>query len=387
MRIISNIEACTANRIADSVLVRGWAYAPDAPIQSFHAQLNDGPRVRCEYGLRRQDVAMAHRLPASLSACGFLGVLPLHGLRGYLRVTLSATLADGRQVEVSQQEVQDPWHQAPRPIEWQHLIKFPEERPVFIVGMSRSGTSAITSALLLGAKLPGYPEGHLFNVMQQLVEGMWGTWEDVVRKLGPDRSPTNAIGNYNIFTAINQVITTFHNVYHEGVSSSNWVDKTTDTKGIRAVPLLSHIYPQGKFILMHRHPIKVVLSRLKKFPDLQPRQSFVEWNQCLHYWMQAKGELQAHSFAEVAQRDLACRPQQVAALLRRFLSLSPEQEEGICTTLKTERPQFTGSSSDLEEVYLEDCNWREEDKTLFLALCEQGARELGYPVLRSSAPS
>ena len=41
-------------------------------------------------------------------------------------------------------------------------------RPIFIVGAARSGTTVIVQALCQGAGLPGYDEGHVLPLLNQL---------------------------------------------------------------------------------------------------------------------------------------------------------------------------------------------------------------------------
>jgi hypothetical protein len=380
-----HLDSLRPDRTNDVLTLSGWVVHPREKIVSTAGVIEDDPPVRFRHGIPRPDVIAAYNFPSISLNSGFEGQLPLNGRTGSVGVRFLAELPDGREREFcSRVVVLDNTGGAAAPaLELGKLAQFPQEAPIFIVGMSRSGTSAMTSALLDGAKLPGYREGHLFGVLEPILDAILSVWTREMSTLGLTTfSSRLACENYDIYAALNQVIQTFHNTYHERLSSRTWVDKTPDKKGIKAITLLRHLYPNARFIFMYRHPIKAALSRKRKFPKIHLSTSFLDWAHCLEDWQEAKVKLCPGTFAEIAQEDLAQKTRSVTAALRQLLHLRDDQADGVSRILATARPQFTGSSSDSEELCVEDMDWTETEKESLMSICSKGARELGYKITR-----
>src|SRR5262245_4648025 len=262
MNVLYDLDSTSADLARDVLILAGWALVPTGQIDCLLAQLDGDTPVPCTYGLPRPDVAAAHHLPASAANAGFRAELPLCKRSGTITLRLMAQLHDGVQVQIGTLAITLGDHppQGPFPFDMSRLDQFSEEVPIFVVGMSRSGTSAMTLALLKGAQLPGFTEGHLFNLLEELLRSLVESWQRQLQRMASAdfiAAPTNAIGNYDIYSGVNRVVASFHEVYHSRFQSTVWVDKTTDAKGLRTVPLLHRIYPRARFVFMHRHPIKV----------------------------------------------------------------------------------------------------------------------------------
>jgi hypothetical protein len=387
--IICNLEAVLPAVGEDVMTIVGWAVPQNGRVASLWATLDDGAKVLCHYGQPRPDVVNAYKFPSSAVDCGFTAAIPLQGRRGKVTLKLFATMEDGLRLQAGKRPV---WVEDSEaifllPFPAENLVKFPEARPVFIVGMSRSGTTAMTLALQQGAGIPGYPEGHLFHVLREVVTSMMHTWELEMQELGAYRIPEIAIGNCEISPAVNDMIRAFHNVYRAKFGSEVWLDKTPGTKGVRAIPLLHRLYPNGRFIFMHRHPIKVILSALKKFPERPIVESCRRWALCMEYWRQVRSSIDPQSFVEVGQHDLSGNVDQTTRIIAQFLNLDRSQAEGVAHVLRTYRPESTGSSADAEEVYVEDLDWSESDKHAFLSMCSISATQWGYRITRNPLPT
>src|SRR5438094_175206 len=62
-------------------------------------------------------------------------------------------------------------------IDLQRISQYPQERPVFVLGAARSGTTALLRALRDGAGLFAWDEGHLFSSLPVMLAGIRGGWE------------------------------------------------------------------------------------------------------------------------------------------------------------------------------------------------------------------
>jgi hypothetical protein len=389
MNAVYHLDSITVDDARDVLMLNGWAFVPGQQIRRLVAQIDADTAVACTYGLPRPDVATAYQLGGSFMKTGFGVELPLSGRRLTVTLRIAAACRDGAAVQMCTRPlVLGSQHTSESAIiDFTRLNQFPEELPVFVVGMSRSGTSAITLALLSGAGFPGFQEGHLFNVLGELLQSLVASWCHQIQQIfgaAGIATPGTAIAKFDIYSALNRVVVTFHEVYHDRFQSNVWVDKTTDSKGIRTVPLLHRIYPRARFIFMYRHPIKVALSRQRKFPELPLIQSFIQWKECVEQWKAVRGALDPESVVEISQTDLSVRTDSVVEALTQLLQLNPDQAAGVARVLKSERPENTGSSSDFGDVYLEDLAWEEFDKDAFRSLCLRAAEEMGFPATRSA---
>src|SRR5262245_33684900 len=387
MNVLYDLDSTSADLARDVLILAGWALVPTGQIDCLLAQLDGDTPVPCTYGLPRPDVAAAHHLPASAANAGFRTELPLCKRSGTITLRLTANLHDGARVPIGTRAIYLGYKSSAGqvPFEISRLEQFPEERPIFVIGMPRSGTTAMTQALHYGAQIPGYGEGHLFDVLDEMLRSLMQSWQRHLQQFAATDfipGPAIAIGNYDIYTGINRLVASVHEVYHNRFQSNVWVDKTPGARAVRAVPLLHYIYPRARFLFMHRHPLKVALSMLQKYPELPLRQSFVEWAVCLKEWNTARAALSPDSFMEIAQSDLSMNTENVVDALKRLLQLDEQQAAGIARVLKTERPEYTGSSADSGDVYLEDVDWTEAEKETFRSFCLRGANELGYQTTR-----
>src|SRR5438552_10747965 len=178
MKPLYAFDSLRINSEHDFLAVSGWVVQPDDEILSVSAQINDSQPARCQYTTARPDVIARHDLPRSLLRCGFQGQVPLNGRRGIVTVTLMAELCGGRQLQVCTRQVnlRDAGEISFHALDKARLLQLPEETPVFVVGMTRSGTSALTSALLDGARIPGYREGHLFDMLEEVLTSIVAVW-------------------------------------------------------------------------------------------------------------------------------------------------------------------------------------------------------------------
>jgi hypothetical protein len=268
------------------------------------------------------------------------------------------------------------------------LVQFPDVEPIFVLGASRSGTTAMGDAVKRAMKCFGWLEGHLFHLMPPVLSAMKRSWDQLQQFEHPCNG-LRALDHYDFYAAINRTAETFHQLYLERTRQSGaarWLDKTPEPQTIFAVPVLAHMYPRATFIYMHRHPIKRALSFLKKFEEYKEatmEMAFLSWKACMDGWVEARKALRPASYMEFRQDDLTGKTDEVIARLASLLSMTPEQQAVAKHFFLTQRPQFTGSSRDEQEVLLEDVDWPEEFKRWCVSACGATAAAWGYRLSRS----
>jgi thioesterase domain-containing protein len=266
------------------------------------------------------------------------------------------------------------------------LDQYPERRPVFVLGSARSGTSAVCGALRVGAGFFGWSEGHLFPALLGLLRAFQETW-DAACEPGMGATPSEtALGHADGYAFLNEIVRGCDRLYGtwtEQSGASRWVDKTPDSAMMLAAPLLQHIYPQSRIVLTHRHPIKFVLSVLRKFPMIALEKAIAAWSECGRTWHEVRQQLDPDRYLELSQASLSLQTDQTVGRLSRFLGLTSEQAAGVGAYLRRERPEGTGSSEDRLDLFLEDMTWPEEVKDRCLEAWEELASGWGYRLTRS----
>jgi len=280
--------------------------------------------------------------------------------------------------------------QSPARYPMNRLAQFSEQRPIFVVGATRSGTTALGNALRSAPRMFGWLEGHLFPKLLWMLRAALRTWEKVLEADGNKRNDEMAFCHFDVYDMLNRMVRSVNDLYTMNAGkngAARWIDKTPNPGMIETVPLLRHLYPQAKFLFMHRDPIRRTLSRMSprlqnQYPLCLERVIF-EWVFIMCGWRLMREYLGAGSFREISQPDLSLNTAHVVDELAGFLELSGEQADSVRRFLTTQRPQATGISRDDTQVYLEDVSWTLAIKEWILDFVEPVAQEWGYCLTRS----
>ena len=138
-----------------------------------------------------------------------------------------------------------------------------KQRPVFILGPARSGTSAMTLALLDSGAYLGTGEGHLLPLAHALV----GTIDQYYQRRAED--PHTLLGKLPIAAFQKLIRRSFVRLAADLFPTRRWLDKTPTVEMVRAsVPRWKELWPNARFILAESAASsKNVLSRRRKFPQ------------------------------------------------------------------------------------------------------------------------
>jgi hypothetical protein len=275
------------------------------------------------------------------------------------------------------------------PFDIGRLEPFSQERPIFILGGPRAGTTALTNALRASANYSGWAEGHLFSVLPQILMNIKKAWENVLRfEPSADIRKLYALGSLDVHAVMNGAVAACHRVYADAAAANGntrWIDKSPNCWSTLVVPLLRQIYPNACFVFLHRHPLKNILSFSRKYPHTSIEFAAVFWLLSLRAWTSVRPCLEGIGYLELEQADLSLRTESAVSKLVELLELTPQQAVALQTGMRAARPEYTGAVSDAAEVYLDTMDWPQVFKAWFRDFAEDSARAWGYRICRDGA--
>jgi hypothetical protein len=266
---------------------------------------------------------------------------------------------------------------------------YEQEKPIFVLGAGRSGTS-VTMRILAEGKYPSFMEGHIFPYMERQLKVIAEAWEEITRYL-PD-SPI--VPERTIFERPLVEMTAAG--AKKDPQSLRWVDKTPDSRMIEVVPHLARLYPNAQYIYLRRHPLKLAESRSRKFNE-PVGTALGEWLKCETLWANAKPTIPKASWVEFDQSDFSLRTGKTMKAMIEFLAPEESQARRMYYAARVIRPQNTlqigkGETEmgndrrdylyrqllDLVPASLADLKWPDAAVVYYHSQCREIAESLGY---------
>ena len=242
--------------------------------------------------------------------------------------------------------------------------------PVFILGPARSGTSAITLALLESGSYIGTGEGHLMP----LAHGLLSCIDRHYQRAGGDASTTLARVPSDAFQKLMR--RAFVQLASDLFHTKRWLDKTPTVEMVRASLLMRELWPHARFIFMKRRVIENILSRRRKFPHGTTESHYSDWAAVMSAWLAVRGELGSAAL-EIDHRQLVLEPEWVASSIAGLLELSGGAAARFRRYICAARPEQTdenfGATYSLERLGLE-----EHEARHMLAVCDPVMTAFGY---------
>src|ERR1700733_2173076 len=246
--------------------VRGWVRDPQNPQEALTVQiiLDNGTIGTVQANLYRPDLQKAgvgtgrHAFIYNLDQ----KLAPQEMQQVFVRVALPDNSFEDLHFR-PKQEAAKPEMEAPEPLAFDGLTSDPDQRPVFILGAARSGTSAVAQSLLRLDQFKGYGEGHLLDVLAHLSVALahFNSQKAVERS----RDTTVALVSREILEASldEMAIRMICAIFPGG----RWIDKTPNADMIHLAPRFRKIWPKSCFIFMKRRFLENSASRVVKFPS------------------------------------------------------------------------------------------------------------------------
>lgn len=257
----------------------------------------------------------------------------------------------------------------------------PEEKPIFITGSVRTGTSVVTRALTVGAKIPGYTEGCFIDLIGAFG---WQTDQAYNNRVWQRKNKEIMLAHVDREQFTEDLLQWFKSQYQKYNifnGEERWIDKTASRHVLRSLPYIQRVWPEAKFILMKRRPIDNIASRLRKFSRPSFEQHCIMLKDIFDAQEEAKKKVDPESFLEIDQYDIATQPHIVAQDIGLFLDLSMEQIHAMQKILTNDRPEFTGG--DEQNISsLDDMPWSDEDKETFVRVLGKMMQKGGWSIDR-----
>ncbi len=349
--------------------VTGWAYDPEYP----NARLEITVRVREQFlasgfaDIDRKDLLSAgmgdgkHGFNIDISDTAIsaedAAQLVVHGICG-------AEIGELARAMVAPERIVD-------------LTSNPDEpasdlrqRPAFILGPARSGTSAMTLALLASGAYLGTGEGHLLPLAHALL----GTVDTYYRRRAED--PHTLLGQVPNEAFQKLIRRSFVRLAADLFPTRRWLDKTPTVEMVRASVLMKELWPNARFIFMKRRVIENVLSRQRKFPQDDTERHYSDWLAVMSAWLTVREQLGSAAL-EVEHRQLVLEPDAVVASIAKFLQLPQDAADRFRGYLIERRPEQT--DSEFGAVYsLERLGLEEAAVIRLRSVCDPIMSALGY---------
>jgi hypothetical protein len=356
----------------DQFQVRGWAYETEYPEDCLRVEVssNGASLGFAVANLYREDLERAglgrgnHGFILNLERC-----LPDMDRAQIKAVAIGTT---GQEWQLS---VVVP---APRQLEEsQPKLAFggstvdPSKVPVFILGAARSGTSAVTQALLSLPRFDGEQEGHALDLLAHFSVALNKFYDRKADELNRHTMVARLPQKY-FDDAIDRI---FLDLVAEYYKQTYWVEKTPNSDSIHLAPRFLKIWCNAKFIFMKRRGIENILSRQVKFPGCSFETHCNEWTSAMTAWCLVREQLSGAAI-EVDQIHLAQYPRDAGARLGRFLGLDQREIDSVSQFFSSERPQRTGVNG--AAVNPAEIGWDEGRWKSFEEICGESMRAFHY---------
>ena len=246
---------------------------------------------------------------------------------------------------------------------------------LFIVGSQRSGT---TQMFNLFNKVVGYHgdgESHLWSSMH----ACWDTLDESVAGMGGTSSPAYqgfTIGKVGVDHIKSEMAAVLINIYTARFGDQ-WIDKTPGVKMIKAIPMLSKIFPDAKFIFMKRRGIENVMSKQRRFKKQPLQIACSEWADSMRAWTYVRKAVQGR-YIEIDQQAMAISPNEVALQLCTFLGSDNTLTQKAAYFLENARSEQTSQGVQARTLALCDTGWNDEEQSLFIETCAAMMVSYGY---------
>jgi hypothetical protein len=360
--------------------VSGWAFKPSAADEHLWIEvLLDGLSI----GRAEASVYYRHLEQAGIGEGdhGFVAnvdrQLPLDAPD---RVQVRATSADGATLSLPFGKPPPATAPSPpqkMPVKQAPGFRFPNsdpaQRPVFIFGAARSGTSAMAQALNGYTRYVGPNEGHLLDLLPLLLTTVDGHYE---RRKGEVLTPLTLIAQAPQSYMRDAVRHGFVELTRTLFPGGYWLDKTPRPEMTASAPDLLRVWPEARFIYMKRRAIENLDSRQRKFPAATFRQHCEDWVRNMTAWEAVRGDL-AGCAVEIDQMTLAREPHVAIEALATLLTLNQKELHLLTQALTLDRPERTSERFGIS-MSLAQVQWDEAAREAFSAICQPTMQRFGY---------
>jgi hypothetical protein len=248
-----------------------------------------------------------------------------------------------------------------------------QDRPVFVLGSARSGTSAIYQSLVLATRYRGFFEGHVLDMagaVSKAVEEHYRIKAKEVRN--PIFFHLAKINGDATFAAMEAMLRQLTG----GYETPYWADKTPTPRMVLSVPVLASTWPLARFIFMKRRGIENVMSRQRRFRSVSFEYNAGDWAASMAAWRAVRGKIPG-KFLEFEQVELLSNPDSCATATGQLLELDQAEINALAERLRRHRPETTDPTGRIVSR-IEDTGWTPDQIAAFRSICHEEMVAYGY---------
>lgn len=243
---------------------------------------------------------------------------------------------------------------------------------LYILGSTRSGTSALRNALS-STRFKGFGEGHLVPILDDLVRTVR---THRLEGLGA-RTPGNGLFELRENVLIRHLFHGYESYLVSVLGSQAIMDKTPTIVPIRFAPDLNQFHQAPRFIHCSRRHVDNIQSKLKKFPDRTVQQHCQEWAACNATWLEVSERLDGN-FIAFDFYDLVTDQTGISQRIGDYLDLAHNEVIAVTQYLISQRPQGATDRDLTNFLKLSEMPWSDEEKADFVEICGPVGERLGY---------
>ncbi len=181
----------------------------------------------------------------------------------------------------------------------------PSERPIFVVGCQRSGTTMLRLMLDSHRRISCGPETRFLADLERVVDTDW---------------PRLSQYGYTQDEWLRRIAAFFGGIqsdYARSRGKQRWADKTP--RYALNIPFLVRVFPDAQIIHVIRDGRDVVVSHRKRFGYWSSVKSTLKWPKYIRVAQAAGESLPDDQYYEVRYEDLVARPEETMRALLAFL--------------------------------------------------------------------
>lgn len=249
-----------------------------------------------------------------------------------------------------------------------------EQHPLFILGSTRSGTSAFAEAIAASGKFWGQKEGQLLDLFAHL--------RDSVRAFYDEKQRSGAVNEATFISRVPMAFFLkglrhiFVELIRTAAPSPYWFDKTPNHHMIHLAPHFLAMWPNAKFIFLKRRAPEFIESRRRKFPQSSFEENCRSWAATMQSWTAVRDQLKGCAM-EIDQLALANSPKTVAINVAAFVGFDHVQARRFSQALADGRPEQTGRDA-AAILQMDHLDWGPDDHAVFDSICAPLMERYGY---------
>lgn len=244
---------------------------------------------------------------------------------------------------------------------------------VFVLGATRSGTSAVRSAIY-ETRYKGPGEAHTVGLLKSLVDHAVG--------YAAGAEASKAGGNLLADIKTDLIISSLCEAYVAMLSRAHpadyFIDKTPSLGPILAAELVDRYLPiPVRFLFCKRRGIDNIQSNSRKWPGRIFGDRCKEWASIIDMWETVSPRLTS-PIMEVDFYDLNYRRRETTIRIADFLQVTTAEQQAMAAYLENNSPERTAEMADGIGQPLSATGWTDSEKEQFVALTGGTMQRSGY---------